>query len=56
MAVISTHNIIASDAQLAPRYLATQEKEISHFEDTLRFLANKSSKHAKGDGEPYHIA
>ena len=29
MALITTHNLIANDSQLAPRYLATQEQEIS---------------------------
>ena len=31
MVVISNHNIISNDAQLAPRYLVTQEKTITHF-------------------------
>lgn len=31
--LISTHNLIANDPQLAPIYIATQEQEISHFED-----------------------
>ena len=31
MALISTHNLIANDPQLAPRYLVAQEQEISHF-------------------------
>jgi len=38
MALISTHNLIANDPQLAPRYLTTQEKVISHFEDMFRLL------------------
>jgi len=32
MALIRNHNLIANDPQLAPRYLATQKQEISHFE------------------------
>ena len=42
MAVISTHNLIANDPQLAPRCLATQEKEISHFEDMFMLLGDDS--------------
>lgn len=38
MAVISTHNRIANDPKLAPRYLSTQEQEITHFEDMFRLL------------------
>ena len=38
MALISTHNLIANDPQLAPRYLATQDQAISHFEDMFRLL------------------
>lgn len=37
MALINTHNIIANDRQLAPRYLSTQEQTIPHFED-IRLL------------------
>ena len=46
-ALVSTHNLIASDPQLAPRYLASQEQEISHFEDMFRLL---------GDGTHCHTA
>jgi len=42
MALISTHNLIANDPQLAPRYLAAQEQAISHFEDMLRLLGYDS--------------
>ena len=42
MALISTHNLIANDPQLAPRYLATQEQAISHFEDMFRLLGDDS--------------
>lgn len=38
MALISTHNLIANDPQLAPAYLAAQEQAISHFEDMFRLL------------------
>lgn len=44
MVVISTHNIIINDPKLAPRYLATQEQAITHFEDTLRLLGDESQK------------
>ena len=44
MAIISTHNIIVNDPKLAPRYLATQEKAITHFENTLRLLGNESQQ------------
>jgi len=42
MALISTHNLIANDPQLAPRYLAAQGQEISHFEDMFRLLGDDS--------------
>ena len=42
MALINTHNLIANDPQLAPRYLATQEQAISHFEDMFRLLGDDS--------------
>lgn len=42
--VISTHKIITSDPQLEPRYLATQEKVVAHFQDTLRFLGDESQQ------------
>ena len=38
MALTNTHNLIANDPQLSPRYLATQEQAISHFEDMLSLL------------------
>jgi len=38
MALISNHNLIANDPKLGPRYVATQEQEISHFEDMFRLL------------------
>ena len=42
MVVISTHNLIANDPKLAPRYLATQEQAVTHFEDMFRFLGDES--------------
>ena len=42
MALISNHNLIANDPQLAPRYIATQEQEISRFEDMIRLLGDDS--------------
>lgn len=36
MVVINTHNLIANDLKLAPRYLAAQEKAVTHFEDMFR--------------------
>ena len=42
MAIINTHNLISNDPQLAPRYLATQEQAITHFEDMFRLLGDDS--------------
>lgn len=42
MALMSTHNFIANDPQLAPRYVAAQEQAISHFEAIFRLLGNDS--------------
>jgi len=42
MALINTHNRIANDPQLAPRYLVAQEQAISHFEDMFRLLGEDS--------------
>ncbi len=42
MSISSNHNIVSNDAQLAPRYLATQEHTISNFDNTLRFLGSES--------------
>lgn len=44
MVVISNHSIISNDAKPTPRYLATQEKAISHFEDTLSLLGTESQR------------
>ena len=40
MGLISTHNLIANDPQLARRYLVAQEQEISHFEEMFRLLGD----------------
>ena len=40
--VISNHGLISNDAALAPKYIATQETTILHFEDTFRMLGTKS--------------
>jgi len=48
MAIIITHNLITSDPHLAPRYLSTQEKEVSHFADTLRLLGDESPQACQG--------
>lgn len=44
MVVINTHNLIANDPKLAPRYHALQEQEITHFEYMLRFLGDESQQ------------
>ena len=41
MVVINTHNLITNHPQLAPRYLAAQEQEITHFEDMFRLLGDE---------------
>jgi len=38
MVVINTHNLIENDPRLAPRYLATQDHEVTHFEDMFMLL------------------
>ena len=40
MAVIIKYNLIANDPQLAPMYLATQEKATTHFEDMFKLLGD----------------
>ncbi len=42
MVVISTHNLIANDPKLAPRYVAVKEQAVTHFEDMFRFLGDDS--------------
>lgn len=44
MFFINNHSIISNDVDLAPKYHATQEQVISHFEDTLRRLGTESQK------------
>jgi len=38
----SNHGLISNDVALAPKYIATQETTILHFEDTFRMLGTKS--------------
>jgi len=38
MALVSTHNLLSNDPQIAPKYLANQEQAIAHFEDMFRLL------------------
>ena len=40
MALISTHNLLANDPQIAPKYLANKAQAISHFEDMKRLLGD----------------
>ena len=42
MVVINTHNLIANDPKLAPRYLVVQEKVVTHFENMFRLLGYDS--------------
>ena len=42
MALINTHNLLANDPQIAPRYLANQTQEIAQFEDMQRLLGDDS--------------
>jgi alkylhydroperoxidase/carboxymuconolactone decarboxylase family protein YurZ len=42
--VISTHNLIANDPNLAPRYLVAQEQAVTHFEDMFRLLGDDSTQ------------
>ena len=44
MAVISTHNLIANDPKLAPRYLAAQDQVVTHFEEMFRLLGDDNMK------------
>ena len=44
MAFIITHNLIANDPKLAPRYLAAQEQVVTHFEDMFRLLGDEKMK------------
>ena len=38
MALINTHNLLANDPQIAPKYLSNQAQAIAHFEDMFRLL------------------
>ena len=40
MALINTHNLLANDPQIAPKYLANQEQAIAHFEDMSKLLGD----------------
>ena len=40
MALISTHNLVANNPQIAPRYISGQEQAIAHFEDMERLLGD----------------
>ena len=42
MVVINTHNLIADDPNLAPRYLSTQEQAVTHFEDMYSLLGDEN--------------
>ena len=41
MALISTHNLLANDPQITPRYLTNQAQAIAHFEDMQRLLGDE---------------
>jgi len=57
MAVISAHNLISNDPQLAPRYLVAQEQAITHFEDMFRLLGddNMQAFQRRWDTFPYSL-
>lgn len=57
MDVFSTHNLIANEPKLAPRYLAAQEKEITHFEDMFRLLGydNMQAFQRRSNTLPYSL-
>jgi len=40
MALINTHNLLANDPQITPKYLANHEQAIAYFEDMLRLLGD----------------
>lgn len=44
MNVISTHDLIANDPKIAPRYLVAQELKVTHFEDMFIFLGENSQQ------------
>lgn len=40
MALVSTHNLLAHNPQIAPRYISDQAQAIAHFEDMERLLGD----------------
>jgi len=44
MAIINTHNLIANDPKLAPRYLVAQEQVATHLEDMFIFLGDDNQQ------------
>ena len=44
IAVINTHNLIANDPKLAPKYLVAQEQVVTHFEDMFKLLGDDSKQ------------
>ncbi len=44
MAIINTHNLIANDPKLAPRYLVVEEPEVTHFEYMFKLLGDDSQQ------------
>jgi len=44
MVVINTHNLIANDPKLEPRYLVVQEHTVTHFEDMFILLGDDSQQ------------
>jgi len=57
MAVINTHNLIANDPQLAPKYLTSQEQEITYFEDIFIQLGDDIMKSCqrRWNTSPYNL-
>jgi len=57
MAIISTHNLISNDPQLAPRYLSAQEQAITLFEDMFRLLGddNMQAFQRRWNNLPYNL-
>lgn len=40
MALISTHNLLANNPQISPRYISDRVQAIAHFEDMERLLGD----------------
>jgi len=40
MALINTHNLLAHNPQISPRYISDQAQAIAHFEDMERLLGD----------------